>query len=158
MKYRSLSIEELELLEKEFVNFLAVNGIDAPLWVEIKENDTRLMLTLIEQFSDMVLEASLQKIHYAEFAAAKSLQAIHFLPEKMICAGIRLSSDSNIDLTKPEHFKQLASGEIALNAKYFVTEQPYTKSREEDIFLLLETGFSIADSKLFEVLVAAQNK
>ena len=39
MKYERLSKNELEELEKEFVDFLVVNGITAQDWVAIKENE-----------------------------------------------------------------------------------------------------------------------
>ena len=38
MKYERISIDELEKLEKEFIDFLVVNGISPIDWVSIKEN------------------------------------------------------------------------------------------------------------------------
>ena len=38
-KFRPLTFDELQLFEKEFREYLAINGIDADLWKDIKEND-----------------------------------------------------------------------------------------------------------------------
>lgn len=150
MKYRVLSTEELQHLEKEFIHFLAVSGIDAPLWINIKENDTRRMLELIEQFSDMVLEGALQRVQYIELRRPKSVQVVQCLPEKMVLAGLSIVPESGIDLTQVSDLQDLISGKAATKANYFISEKPYTQSREEDIFLMLETGFLITDAKLFE--------
>lgn len=150
MKYRVLSNEELRHLEKEFIHFLAVSGIDAPLWINIKENDTPRMLVLIEQFSDMVLEGALQRVQYIELRRPKSVQVIQCLPDKMVLAGLSIAPDSAIDLTQSSDLQDLMSGKASIQANYFISEKPYTKSREEDVFLLLETGFLITDAKLFE--------
>ena len=39
MKYERISKVELEKMEKEFIDFLVVNGITAADWVLIKENE-----------------------------------------------------------------------------------------------------------------------
>ena len=38
-KYRRLTLEELEELQKEFVDFLVINGITAEDWVKLKDNE-----------------------------------------------------------------------------------------------------------------------
>ena len=37
--YRELTLDELKLFEQEFKEFLAVNGIDADLWKQMKTDD-----------------------------------------------------------------------------------------------------------------------
>lgn len=39
MKFERLSKSELENLKDDFVRFLATQGIDAPMWQELKENN-----------------------------------------------------------------------------------------------------------------------
>ncbi|SFC17503.1 hypothetical protein SAMN05421780_103163 [Flexibacter flexilis DSM 6793] len=150
MKYRILSNEELRHLEKEFVHFLAVSGIDPPLWINIKENDTPRMLVLIEQFSEMVLEGALQRVQHIELRRPKSVQVIQCLPDKMVLAGLSIAPDSVINLTETSDLQDLIAEKTTTKANYFMSEKPYTQSREEDIFLMLETGFLITDAKLFE--------
>ena len=49
-KYRRLTIEELQNLEKEFISFLVVNGIPSEDWEQIKKDEAKsqgLILSLI---------------------------------------------------------------------------------------------------------------
>jgi len=55
-KYRILSSEELELLEKEFIEFLVINGITADEWQKIKASEPEKTKKFIELFSDVVFE------------------------------------------------------------------------------------------------------
>ena len=41
MKFSRLSLSELESLEKEFIEFLAANGIDSDYWVKLKKEENR---------------------------------------------------------------------------------------------------------------------
>jgi hypothetical protein len=38
-KYRLLTLEELKSMEKEFVDFLVLNGIPGEDWVKLKDTD-----------------------------------------------------------------------------------------------------------------------
>lgn len=154
MKYRLLSTEELSSLETEFIHFLVANGIDAPLWEKIKANDKPRTDELIALFSDMVLDNVLQKIEFIENKRAKIVQTIRFLPDKMVCAGIVINAESDINLTQSQDIEALVKGEKSAEAKYFITENSYQQSREQDLFLLLETGFLISDERLFNALQA----
>jgi len=46
--YRALSLDELKLFEKEFTEYLAINGIDAELWKKIKETDEEKVHKIID--------------------------------------------------------------------------------------------------------------
>ena len=64
MKYSRLSAEQLRELEKEFVDFLVVNGIVAEDWIALKENEPLNADKIIDQFSDVVWEGTLRKLKY----------------------------------------------------------------------------------------------
>ena len=66
MKYERISIDELEKLEKEFIDFLVVNGISAADWVSIKENEPLTADKIINQFSDVVWESILRSTKYLD--------------------------------------------------------------------------------------------
>ena len=56
MKYKRLASQELEALEKEFINYLATEQITADEWVKMKETTPEKSEELIDVFSDMVYE------------------------------------------------------------------------------------------------------
>ena len=56
MKFRRLTNEELQELEKEFVQFLVSNTVTADDWEKIKEDNPERAEGLIEIFSDIVFE------------------------------------------------------------------------------------------------------
>ena len=66
MKYERISIDELEKLEKEFIDFLVVNGISPIDWVSIKENEPLTADKIINQFSDVVWESILRSTKYLD--------------------------------------------------------------------------------------------
>ena len=78
VKYRRLSIEELEELEKEFIQFLAVNGIDAAKWQDLKQNQIEEANEFIDSFSDLVFGKSLEGVQYIEHRTASDYK-IFFL-------------------------------------------------------------------------------
>ena len=61
MKYKRLSVEELQALEQEFINFLAAAQITAPDWVKMKENEFAKAEELVDVFSYMVFDKVLKK-------------------------------------------------------------------------------------------------
>ena len=66
LKYKRLSIEQLKELEKEFVDFLVVNGILAEDWLKLKETDPDKAEQMVDLFSDVVFEGILRKTDFIE--------------------------------------------------------------------------------------------
>ena len=67
IKYRILNKEELKELEKEFVHFLIVQGIDNDKWVKMNENEKEKAIQLVEIFSNTVFEKAYSKIYFLEY-------------------------------------------------------------------------------------------
>ena len=51
MRYRKLSLEELKPLDKEFINFLVVNGVSAKDWTVIKTKNPKQADKILDAFS-----------------------------------------------------------------------------------------------------------
>jgi len=145
-KYRLLSNDELQQFEKEFIEFLVVNGIEPDKWEKIKENDQTSVDKIIELFSDVILESVLRNIKFIQIKSRSYVQAIECLPDKMISIAI-----------EDEKFKQKSEekkpSESSLNL--FKTEREYVGTRELDLFNLLQKGYEISDGTLFAKLQAA---
>jgi cag pathogenicity island protein 24 len=155
VKYRLLTSEELASLEKEFINFLVSNTITADDWLHIKATEQERAAQLIEIFSDMVLERSLQKIEYVERKTAHEVHIYYFGPQECVLVGIRVDPSLPVDLTEADAYPKvtvlLEQSENPL-AKVFSTRKEYTLSREEDLFAMLESGGLITHDRHFKLL------
>ena len=156
-KYRNLTSEELKDLEKEFIEFLVINGITADQWELLKKEDKEKAELVLEQFSDVVWEGVLRKTQFIEHRSPQEVRAFQCLPGKMILMGLKIEDDS-INLRTQEGFEKVKSK--APSTSVYSTEKIYHKKREEEIFGLIKSGSVISDGKLFKsiALILADKK
>lgn len=131
MKYQRLSKEELLELEKEFVDFLVVNGITAQDWISLKENEPVNVEEIINQFSDVVWESILRSTKYLNKIEDKT--AYYF----------KLGNE-NIEL------KKIVKGESA--TELYTAQKEYKSTRENEMFMMIKDGCTISDGADFERL------
>jgi len=145
MKYRRLSEEELQEMEKEFVQYLVSNGIDAPEWKKIQKTDAAEDWIL--GFSDVVLQKVLEGVEFLEFRSSHEARFFSCSSEEMNMIAM---TSSDVDLTKPEEVALAMQnpGKIEL----YKGSKKYAKSRELELFEMTQTGCVISDGKLFELL------
>ncbi|MCB9365462.1 MAG: hypothetical protein H6587_12895 [Flavobacteriales bacterium] len=148
MKYRVLTKEELLELEEDFKHFLIANGIYDDEWVKINKEDQKKAIELVELFSDVVFDKALKKIKFLEHITPQGINAFFFPDNEVVLIGI-ISANKEIDFTKDTLNK------LKQELNIFRTTKPYFKSREEEIFDLLETGCSIIDEERFKKLELA---
>lgn len=141
-KYRLLTKEELETLQPEFIQYLSANGIDAEKWKEILAQDEQEMDLHIASFSDLVMQKSLENIKYIEHRSSTDLKLFNF--EKAEAFLIALKS-TTINLENLETLTSEQLKEIDL----FKANKPYSKTREEEIFDLLNKGCVISKGALY---------
>lgn len=155
MKYRTLSLEELKELEKEFITFLSAQSITSDLWEEIKEKQADRAQLLIEQFSDIVFEKVISNIEYIEQKSKREIRLFHCLPEKIKMLGLVIQGETQIDFTQsmsPEQMMQHMQLSGA-SLKMYQGERAYKKQREIELFDLLEQGGLISkDGALYKTL------
>lgn len=129
MKYERISKDELVKLEKEFVDFLVVNGISADDWVSMKENEPLVADQIINQFSDVVWESILRSTKYLD----------------------KIENDIS-------YFFKCDTEEISLilidklNKNKKTTAKKYSKTREQEMFDMILSGCVISDGKNFKEL------
>jgi hypothetical protein len=129
MKYERISKVELEKMEKEFIDFLVVNGITAADWVLIKENEPLTADKIINQFSDVVWESILRSTKYLD----------------------KIEGNTS-------YFFKCAEEDIYLilidkvNKTQKSTSKKYIKSREQEMFDMILSGCVISDGKNFNEL------
>ena len=131
MKYSRLPDAELHKLEKEFVDFLVVNGITADDWEKLKQNDLDASNGIVDQFSDVVWEGVLRNTKYLEKR------------EEGVAYYFRCDADQ-IHLTR---IVEQASKVVKQTAS-----KPYSGNREEELFRMIQSGCEITDGRRFEAL------
>ena len=148
-KYRLLTKEELRDLQKEFIDFLVINGITADEWEKLKKEEQKKAEKILEQFSDVVWEGVLRKTQFIEHRSPQEIRAFQCLPGKMILMGLKIE-DPSIDLRTADgvnKVKQQSPG-----TSVYSSEKTYSKKREEEIFSLIQSGSMISDGQLFKVI------
>ncbi|MBD3635938.1 MAG: hypothetical protein HUJ25_01240 [Crocinitomicaceae bacterium] len=148
-KYRILTSDELKELEDDFVKYLVVNGITADEWEQIKLDDADKAGKIIDLFSDVVFEKILRQAMFLDKVDPGVIQSIQCLKDKMILVAAK-RKDVNTDLTKVD-LKELTTEEVEL----VKGEKEYSKTREMEMFKLIESGYEISDGSLFKGLILA---
>jgi len=155
MKYRRLTNDELADLEQEFVRFLAANTITADDWEALKQESPEKVEQLISLFSDIVFDKTLSKAEYLEHKTPRDIKTFHFQGSKVVMNGIQVDGASNFDFTRDMAPEQML-GQLKLsNARLqlYSAEKRYVKSREREMFEMMESGALISrDGALFKVL------
>lgn len=146
-KYRNLTQEELSALEKEFVDFLVINGITADEWESLKKKQTAKAEKIIEQFSDVVWEGVLRKTEFLEHQSSQEIRTFQCLPGKIILMGLEIN-DQSVDLRTAEGIEKVKKN-IPSTAVY-TSEKVYSNKREEELFALIQSGAQISDGKLYK--------
>ena len=156
-KYKRLSASELKELEKEFVDFLVVNGITADDWVNLKKVDLDKANKVIDHFSDVVWEGVLRKTKFLELRSKQEIKTFQCLDNKMILMGIKID-DPSIDLTTREGYDK---AQVSIpNTEMYTQEKSYKFPREKELFEMILKGCYISDGKLFKAIaltIAEQN-
>jgi len=152
-KYRLLSKEELLQFEKEFIEYLAANGIAADDWERLKADENDKAERIVELFSDVVLEGVLRNIEFLELRSKQQLMTFQCLPEKILLAGMR-SDDANANFTDPEFIQRGLTAPPA-GLSVFSSEKEYEPNRERELFEMTEAGCLVSDGKLFKALSLA---
>lgn len=146
--YRTLTLKELELFQQEFRKFLAINGIDADLWKQFKNESPEKVEALIESFSDVIYNSVLMKMEYVEFATPNDIKYFHYDKDKAHLIGLE---SNEVDFTNPDEVLK-AIEEKKVSIKIYKTSKAYSKKREEELFVMIKNGCQPSDGKMFRLL------
>ncbi|MCB0585436.1 MAG: hypothetical protein KDD06_08945 [Phaeodactylibacter sp.] len=155
MKYRRLHQDELENLEKEFVQFLASNQVTANEWEKLKAEEAEKAEQLIDIFSDIVFEKVIDDIEYLEYKTPKDIKAFHFEENRIVMNGLLVDGQTSFDFTLEQSPQQMLQ-QIQLTGarlKLYTAEKAYSRGRNMEIFEMMENGALISrDGSLFKTL------
>ena len=147
-KYRKLTHEELESMEKEFIDFLVLNGITGDDWEKLKKEQPENAEGICEAFSDVVFTKILKQCRYIENHTPKHVVAVFCDKEEMHLQGLEAPENTSFDFTNKEDFERLKEGTID-GLKKFSSSKKYKIEREMEIWNMLSSGFFISNQKLY---------
>ena len=149
MKFRKLSLEELELLKEDFIKFLASNTITAEDWVKMKIENIEKAESLIEMFSEIVMEKVYSKIEYLENRTKDSILLFKFEGDLMQILGVNTPDPAidftHLDLTKIDLEKIKLTG--------FRSSKVLEKGMKSlEVHQLIENDCYMCDASRFKLL------
>lgn len=149
-KYRSLTTDELEALEPEFVKYLVANGIAAEDWEKLKSEDLDAAERIVDLFSDVVMEGVLRKTTYVEFYSKQQVLAFKFSEDTVSMISMA-SSHVDADFTDAEYIA-FATANPPEDLTITRQTKSLVKSRSEEMWDLLQQGCTVSEGKLYEAL------
>jgi hypothetical protein len=149
MKYQRLTAQELDSLRDDFIRFIASQGIDAGAWEKMKAEELESAEEMIDIYSDLVYDQALSKCQYLEHVSAKEFKAIHFEDEQAVVKGIKVNSDSDINLNTTDFQASVQGGLENNEIDIFSATKNHEKIREEEMFDWIKKGAYMADEKWF---------
>lgn len=146
MKYARLPLSDLKDLEKEFVDFLAVNGIAAEEWQRLKAEEKDTVEGIIDQFSDVIWEGVLRKTEIVEHRR-KDVLTLCKVVEGELSTFVVKTKDESIDLTQANEVEKALSNLDDYEVNMRVDK--ITKATTEQLFELLQIGFYITKNEQY---------
>jgi hypothetical protein len=140
--YRRLEAEELQHLEKDFVQFLAANSITAEDWRDLMLNKQEQVDHILDLFSNMVWDKILENVRFIEHRTTQEMKVYKFNKDHMELVVLRLKQ-AGLDLTDGKDIQAIAAGKIDLmaqNPEIFSGKKPYEEDKKREVFNLMESG------------------
>lgn len=155
MKYTRLPLQDLKDLEKEFVEFLVLNGIPADEWERLKKEENDKAEAIIDQFSDVVWEGVLRKVEMVEFRRKDSLTICRVKDDTLETLLVKANKEE-VDFTKEEDLEKCL-GDLGSYSLHLKTEA-LTKPAPEVLFQFISIGFLITKDERFKALFLEANQ
>ncbi|MDW3191219.1 MAG: DUF6495 family protein [Cytophagales bacterium] len=146
-KYRVLTSEELQALEKEFVDFLVVNGITAPDWQEMKEKQKAEAEQMMVLFSDVVFEGIMRKTQFLEYWEPSGIKTFHCQQNEIVLVGVEAKPGTAFDFMKMP-LQEIFQNSAALSV--YDSRKPYSKVRELEVFEMMQQGCQRTNGDLYK--------
>ncbi len=138
MKYRMLTIEEMEIFDEDFKHFAIANGVSNEEWIEMNESNVEMATKLVGLFSDTVLQKVYENLKFIEHRSPSSCLVFKLNEANIELISLNRKSDE-IDLSTAESIHDALvnkSQELSI----FKSNKAYSKVREEEIHEMLTQG------------------
>lgn len=149
MRYRRLTLEEFQTLKTQFIQYLSVNSITGLDWEKIIKNNPKKMNDMLDEFSDVVMASVVERAKYLVQTGKNNVMIFDCNTEHIDIVGISTEVEANFN-----QYEFLGEAIKALpddaRIQTFFHTKTYMKSRDTEIFELLESGCQITDEATFQ--------
>lgn len=157
MKYARLSKEQFKSLHEEFSIFLASQSIDKIKWDQIKTENPTLTDELLNLFSDMVWDQSLDKIAYLENRSDHHLFLFKCIDVQIDLILIRVDEDCP-SLMQKDYKLWLSENLSDPRVTIFESSRSFPDDSKSEKFKLMSQGATVSDGKTYEDLKSFLSK
>ncbi len=151
VRFKRLTVEELAVLEKQFVSFLAAQSILAVDWEKIKEAEPHRTEELLDAFSDMVYGSVMLDAQFLEHRTHDVLYCYQCLTDRFVLIALEADKNSNVDLKQIE-LSNIETMSSDFQLRIYTTEKMYEKAKEDEVFAMMKLGCEITNDAMFRVL------
>lgn len=151
MKYRMLTGEELEVLAEDLKHFLIVNGVHDDEWREMNVSDIAKATSLVQLFSDTVLQKVYEKIQFIEHRSETSCLVFKLEKDKIELISLNRKPDSKVDLSTPDSIHE-ALVKHPNELTFFKSEKNYSQERELEIHEMVAQGCVNSTKEFWDLL------
>jgi hypothetical protein len=148
MKYERLTQEQLDEMNKEFINFLASQSITNEEWEDVKTNKPQVAEDELDVFSDLVWEGVLNNVNYLEHFSPQQLFLFEFTDQHIDLIGIKIQNET-VDINTKQGFQWLRDSLLNENVNIYQSRKALSEDRNKDIFALIKQGAHITKGKLY---------
>jgi len=103
-------------------------------------------LKILAKYSEQTFEKVMKTVHFLERRTISTIELISCASEEMVSILVELPAKSTINFLKVDSLKEIRS------INHFRSTQvssKYLKSREKDIFTLIESGYKVVNDRLY---------
>ena len=148
MKYKRLTKEQFEALNKEFSNFLATQSIDKGEWDKIKSDKPEVAEQELDVFSDLIWEGVLTNAHYLEHFSKNHIFLFH-CQEKLIQSIVLKALEPQVDFMEKDGLQWLSDNLFTDSVEIHLGKKEYKEERNAAIFDLIKEGAILSDGQLY---------
>ena len=148
MKYKRLTKEQFEALQKEFATFLATQSIDKGEWDKIKSDKPEVAEQELDVFSDLIWEGVLTNANYLEHFSQNHIFLFH-CQEKLIQSIVLKALESQVDFMEKEDLQWLSDNLFTDTVEIHIGKKEYQEERNAAIFDLIKEGAILSDGQLY---------
>lgn len=150
VKYRRLSDSELKELEGEFKQFLIANAVYNEDWIKLNKLEPNKAMALVDQFSDAVLEKSLENIKFLIHSSENDLKVFWFQKNKATLVSLECSNEQ----LNFKHEGWMSNfPDFLKEVKAFTTTKSFkVEDRGKELFQLIKAGALVSSEKMFKMI------
>ena len=134
------------MFNEDFSEFLYSRGINRFEWRLLLDYSSDEALNILGKYSEQTFEKVMKTVRFLERRTISTIELISCSEEEMVSILLVLQTRSKIKLLEISSLKRMTNINIFHSSQI---SSKYLKSREKDIFTLIESGYKVVSNELF---------